>query len=542
MNRLAQETSPYLLQHADNPVDWYPWGDEAFAKARAEDKPVLLSVGYAACHWCHVMEHESFEDEATAVLMNERFVSVKVDREERPDVDSLYMDAVVALTGQGGWPMTVFLTPEGEPFLGGTYYPPEPRHGLPSFQQVLTAVSDAYRERRGDVSRQASAIVEAVRHSAELAPSTDPLTESMLGEATRALQRQFDREWGGWGGAPKFPQASTLEFLLRMHLRGDEDALPMVTQTLDAMAAGGMYDLVGGGFHRYSVDREWLVPHFEKMLYDNALLAAAYLHAWVVTGDERYRRVTEETLDYMLRELLLPEGGFASAQDADTDGVEGLDIHVDGRRRRTRGAAPAVRGRAIGAPRRVEPTTSGRVCSSSGNSDRSRSVTTRRSRRGTGWPWRHSPKRAADWSASTTSTRRTGSASSCSVRFRRRAAAPNVPRGRGEGHRLPRGLRRRGARPARAARRDGRAPLAPGGEPVRPASPSSSSPTTSAAASSSRPATGRSSSRARRISRTTRLRRATRCLPRCCFAWRGSTATTSSSTARSASSGSSTAL
>ena len=324
MNRLAQETSPYLLQHADNPVDWYPWGDEAFSKARAEDKPVLLSVGYAACHWCHVMEHESFEDEATAALMNERFVSVKVDREERPDVDSLYMDAVVALTGQGGWPMTVFLTPEGEPFLGGTYYPPEPRHGLPSFQQVLTAVSDAYRERRGDVSRQASAIVDAVRQSAELQPSTDPLTESMLGEATRALERQFDREWGGWGGAPKFPPASTLEFLLRMHLRGDEEALPMVTQTLDAMAAGGMYDLVGGGFHRYSVDREWLVPHFEKMLYDNALLAAAYLHGWVVTGDERYRRVTEETLDYMLRELLLPEGGFASAQDADTDGVEGL--------------------------------------------------------------------------------------------------------------------------------------------------------------------------------------------------------------------------
>jgi uncharacterized protein YyaL (SSP411 family) len=324
MNRLAGETSPYLLQHADNPVDWYPWGDEAFTKARTEDKPILLSVGYAACHWCHVMEHESFEDDVTAGLMNERFVSVKVDREERPDVDSLYMDAVVALTGHGGWPMTVFLTPEGEPFLGGTYYPPEPRHGLPSFQQVLNAVADAYRERRGDVARQASAIVDAVRQSAELRPSTDPLTEGMLGEATRALQRQFDREWGGWGGAPKFPQASTLEFLLHMHLRGDEEALPMVMQTLDAMAAGGMYDLVGGGFHRYSVDREWLVPHFEKMLYDNALLAAAYLHGWVVTGDVRYRRVTEETLDYMLRELLLPEGGFASAQDADTDGVEGL--------------------------------------------------------------------------------------------------------------------------------------------------------------------------------------------------------------------------
>ena len=326
MNRLAQETSPYLLQHADNPVDWFPWGDEAFERARTEDKPVLLSVGYAACHWCHVMEHESFEDDETAALMNDRFVNVKVDREERPDVDSLYMDAVVALTGQGGWPMTVFLTPEGEPFLGGTYYPPEPRHGLPSFRQLLEAVAAAYRDRRGDIATQASAVVEAVRRSAELAPSNDPLTESMLGEAARALARQFDSEWGGWGGAPKFPQAPTLEFLLRMHLRGEEDALflPMVRTTLDAMAAGGMYDLVGGGFHRYSVDREWLVPHFEKMLYDNALLAATYLHAWAVTREERYRRVTEETLDYMLRELQLPEGGFASAQDADTEGVEGL--------------------------------------------------------------------------------------------------------------------------------------------------------------------------------------------------------------------------
>jgi uncharacterized protein YyaL (SSP411 family) len=323
-NRLAGETSPYLLQHADNPVDWYPWGEDAFAKARDEDKAVLLSIGYAACHWCHVMAHESFEDDETAALMNERFVSIKVDREERPDVDSLYMDAVVALTGAGGWPMTVFLTPEGEPFLGGTYYPPEPRHGLPSFQQVLVAVSDAYRDKRGDVALQASAIVEAIRRSGELAPSADPLTESLLGEAARVLQAQFDPEWGGWGGAPKFPQASTLEFLLRMHLRGDEDALPMVTATLDAMAAGGMYDLVGGGFHRYSVDQAWVVPHFEKMLYDNALLAATYLHAWVVTGNERYRRVVEQTLDYMLRELRLPEEGFASAQDADTEGIEGL--------------------------------------------------------------------------------------------------------------------------------------------------------------------------------------------------------------------------
>ncbi|MEP6909635.1 MAG: thioredoxin domain-containing protein [Actinomycetota bacterium] len=323
-NRLAAETSPYLLQHADNPVDWYPWGDDAFAKARDEDKPLLLSIGYSACHWCHVMAHESFEDDETAALMNERFVNIKVDREERPDVDSLYMDAVVALTGHGGWPMTVFLMPDGEPFLGGTYYPTEPRHGLPSFRQVLTAVSDAYRDKRGDVAKQASAIVEAIRHSSALAPSSDPLTESLLSEALRGLRAQFDPEWGGWGGAPKFPQASTLEFLLRMYLRGDEDALPMATATLDAMAAGGMYDLLGGGFHRYSVDQAWVVPHFEKMLYDNALLAATYLHAWVVTGNERYRQVVEETLDYMLRELRLPEGGFASAQDADTDGVEGL--------------------------------------------------------------------------------------------------------------------------------------------------------------------------------------------------------------------------
>jgi uncharacterized protein len=324
MNRLAEETSPYLLQHAENPVDWYPWSDEAFERARAEDKPVLLSVGYSACHWCHVMAHESFEDDEAAALMNERFVNIKVDREERPDVDSLYMDAVVALTGQGGWPMTVFLTPAGEPFLGGTYYPPEPRYGMPSFQQVLVAVSDAYRERRGDVAGQAAAIVDAVRRSSELAPSPEPLTDAILQDAARSLRTQFDVEWGGWGNAPKFPQASVLEFLLRMHLRGDESALPMVTATLDAMAAGGMYDLVGGGFHRYSVDREWLVPHFEKMLYDNALLAATYLHGWVVTGNDRYRRVTEQTLDYMLRELRLPEGGFASAQDADTDGVEGL--------------------------------------------------------------------------------------------------------------------------------------------------------------------------------------------------------------------------
>ena len=270
------------------------------------------------------MEHESFEDDETALLMNELFVNVKVDREERPDVDTLYMEAVVALTGHGGWPMTVFLTPEGVPFYGGTYFPPEPRHGLPSFRDVLQTISALYRERRGAVDGTAAQLKEALEQASRVSPSTEPLTEEILSDASRALRRQFDPDWGGFGGAPKFPPASTLEFLLRMHLRGDPEALPMVTKTLDAMAAGGMYDLVGGGFHRYSVDRTWLVPHFEKMLYDNALLASAYLHGWVVTGEERYRRIVEETLDYVLRELALPEGGFASAQDADTDGVEGL--------------------------------------------------------------------------------------------------------------------------------------------------------------------------------------------------------------------------
>jgi uncharacterized protein YyaL (SSP411 family) len=318
MNRLAQETSPYLLQHAHNPVSWYPWGEEAFARAREEDKPVLLSIGYAACHWCHVMERESFEDDATAQLMNELFVSVKVDREERPDVDAVYMDAVVALTGQGGWPMTVFLTPNGEPFYGGTYYPPEPRHGLPGFGQVLVAIAEAYKEQRDDVATQAASLVEALQRSSQLAPSREPLTEALLGEAERVLRTQYDPQWGGFGRAPKFPPASTIEFLLR---RGVFD---LALGTLDGMRAGGMYDLVGGGFHRYSVDAEWLVPHFEKMLYDNALLVPAYLHAFVLTGEHSYREIVEETVDYCLRELRLDGGGFASAQDADTEGVEGL--------------------------------------------------------------------------------------------------------------------------------------------------------------------------------------------------------------------------
>ena len=318
MNRLADETSPYLLQHKDNPVDWYPWGDEALARARDEDRPIMLSIGYAACHWCHVMERESFEDELTARVLNEHFISIKVDREERPDLDSIYMDAVVALTGSGGWPMTVFLTPAGEPFFGGTYFPPEPRHGLPSFKQVLLGVAEAWRDQRSEVDTSGRNLTEHIRSSAHLTPSSEPLTGSLLADAQRALGESFDPQWGGWGRAPKFPPAPVLEFLLR---RGEEE---MTRRTLDGMALGGMYDLVGGGFHRYSVDERWLVPHFEKMLYDNALLASVYLHAARRFDEPRYRRIADATLDYLQRELALDGGGFASAQDADTDGVEGL--------------------------------------------------------------------------------------------------------------------------------------------------------------------------------------------------------------------------
>ncbi|MFL5954024.1 MAG: thioredoxin domain-containing protein [Gaiellaceae bacterium] len=318
MNRLAQETSPYLLQHAHNPVDWQPWDEAALTQARVEDKPILLSIGYAACHWCHVMERESFEDPLTARVMNEHFVSIKVDREERPDLDSIYMDAVVALSGQGGWPMTVFLTPGGEPFFGGTYYPPEPRHGLPSFKQVLVALSDAWRDQRDEVLRSSANLAEHIRAGARLQQSREPLTATLLADAQRSLRDGFDPQWGGWGRAPKFPPALVLEFLLR---RGEEE---MTRRTLDSMALGGMYDLVGGGFHRYSVDERWLVPHFEKMLYDNALLASVYTHAAKRLGDERYAKIAEATIDYVVRELALDGGGFASAQDADTNGVEGL--------------------------------------------------------------------------------------------------------------------------------------------------------------------------------------------------------------------------
>ncbi|HET9242754.1 MAG TPA: thioredoxin domain-containing protein [Gaiella sp.] len=321
MNRLAEASSPYLLQHADNPVDWYPWGEEAFARAREAQRPLLVSVGYSSCHWCHVMEHESFSDQTTASLMNDLFVNVKVDREERPDVDAMTMDACVTMTGQGGWPTTVFLTPDGRPFYAGTYFPPEPRHGIPSFRQLLEAISRAWGERRDDLETQAARLVEALGGAARLTAGEGKLGPQLLEAAERALARDYEPAFGGFGTAPKFPPSSALELLLR---RGGPEALGMVRRTLDGMAAGGLYDVVGGGFHRYSVDARWLVPHFEKMLYDNALLASTYLHAWVVLGEERYRRVVEETVAYLLREMLLESGGFASAQDADTDGVEGL--------------------------------------------------------------------------------------------------------------------------------------------------------------------------------------------------------------------------
>ena len=341
-NRLATETSPYLLQHAHNPVDWYPWGEDAFVKAKAEDKPILLSVGYSACHWCHVMEHESFENEQIAGLMNRLFVNIKVDREERPDVDEIYMNAVQMLTGRGGWPMTVFLTPDGKPFYGGTYFPPEDRHNIPAFPRVLAGIAQAYREKPADVAKSTAEILSRLEQLAQRQQTTRPLDVSVLEKTAEGLAQHYDETHGGIGQAPKFPNSSVFSLFLRQayatgkkrkrvphlpveggHASSFQRYLNMTTHTLRKMAQGGMYDHLGGGFHRYSVDERWLVPHFEKMLYDNALLARLYLEGYQASGDPFFRQVVEEILAYVEREMMSPEGGFYSTQDADSEGVEG---------------------------------------------------------------------------------------------------------------------------------------------------------------------------------------------------------------------------
>ncbi len=322
-NHLANALSPYLRQHAGNPVDWYPWGTEALDKARLEQKPIFLSIGYSACHWCHVMAHESFEDPATAALLNTHFISIKVDREERPDLDSLYMSAVVAMTGQGGWPMSIFLTPDLKPFYGGTYFPPEPRHGLPAFPELLNAIATAWENQREEVQRESARLAGQLVDQSSQLQSQETFEEADLNAASSRLIQFYDWQNGGWGSAPKFPQPLLIEFLLRRHLAGDAQALAPALDALRAMCRGGMYDVVGGGFARYSTDADWRVPHFEKMLYDNAQLASVYLHAWQVTRDPAFRQVVEATLGFIARELTSPQGGFYSSLDADSGGQEG---------------------------------------------------------------------------------------------------------------------------------------------------------------------------------------------------------------------------
>jgi uncharacterized protein YyaL (SSP411 family) len=323
-NRLIHESSPYLLQHAHNPVDWYPWGEEAFEKARREDKPILLSIGYSACHWCHVMEHESFENENIAALMNELFVNIKVDREERPDLDEIYMNTVQMLTGRGGWPMTVFLAPTGEPFYGGTYFPPEDRYGVPGFPKILRGVANAYRDKPQEVKKSVQQILSALEQMSVAAESQRPFSAEVIAQSAEQLGQAYDPKYGGIGRAPKFPNAGVYELFLR-HYRRSKDAryLDMVTHTLRRMGEGGIYDHLGGGFHRYSVDEKWLVPHFEKMLYDNAQLVRIYAHVYRITRDRFFKRIVDETMIYLLREMFHSEGGFYSTQDADSEGEEG---------------------------------------------------------------------------------------------------------------------------------------------------------------------------------------------------------------------------
>ena len=439
-NRLARETSPYLLQHSENPVDWFPWGEEALARAREEDLPILLSVGYSACHWCHVMERESFEDPETAAYMNEHFVNVKVDREERPDVDAIYMEAVQSISGQGGWPMTVFLDPDGVPFYGGTYFPPDESRGMPSFRMVMEAVVDAFERKREEIRERAGETRSRLGAVGAIEPAASAPEAEMLEKAVERLLAAADRERGGFGGAPKFPPASALELLMatRADDRGGNSAMEVVETTLDAMMAGGIYDQVGGGFARYAVDSDWLVPHFEKMLYDNALLARVYLHGWQAFGHDRYRRVCEETLDWMLAEMRGAEGGFYSALDADSEGEEGRfyvwtpeqleDVLGDGAKAIAEFYGVTERGNFEGAnilhlaggaagraARRTRRRPAG-PCTRRAPSGSGRGSTTSASPRGTHWRSPPSPRPAPCSAARTTSTRPATARGSCSAR------------------------------------------------------------------------------------------------------------------------------